>query len=415
MGGRSARAIRFGVFEVDLQAGELRKNGLKIRIQEQPLQILAVLIERPGDVVTREDLRQRLWPTDTFVDFDHSLNTAVNKLREALGDSADSPRYVETLPRRGYRFVAPLELLGEDLAEPAPGQPEPPPTRTRRLLPWERIAFIAGLAVAVGIIVTMWLSRRGTVSEAPVQRFTFAPEGGATTPVISPDGKHIAYLSGSGDDARAMVQDLDRFAPREIPGSEGAKEYIFWSQDSGHIGFAAGGRLWKAPTPGGDPAAICQLPGEYLGGAWSPDGLSIVFSVSHKGLYEVPARGGTPKLIVPVDMNRWGDHFELPWFLPASGGGRVFLYTAQTRERTHVTVLHSLGSGEQRIVAPNGLGVFSPTGHLVYWNRSLLWALPFSSNTKKVTGDAFPIAGTAVFTYASVSLDGTLVYLESGD
>jgi DNA-binding winged helix-turn-helix (wHTH) protein len=97
------------VFAVDLAAGELRKNGARVRLQEQPFQILAILLERPGDVVTREELRQRLWPADTFVDFDHSLNTAVNKLREALGDSASNPRYVETLARRGYRFLAAVE------------------------------------------------------------------------------------------------------------------------------------------------------------------------------------------------------------------------------------------------------------------------------------------------------------------
>jgi DNA-binding winged helix-turn-helix (wHTH) protein len=107
---RSARkVVRFGVFEADLRAGELRKNGGRIRLQEQPFQLLAFLLERPGEVVTREELRQKLWPADTFVDFDHSLNTAVNKLREALGDSAWSPRYVETLARRGYRFLAPVE------------------------------------------------------------------------------------------------------------------------------------------------------------------------------------------------------------------------------------------------------------------------------------------------------------------
>ncbi|MFZ1156585.1 MAG: winged helix-turn-helix domain-containing protein [Candidatus Sulfotelmatobacter sp.] len=104
----NSRIARFGVFELDLKAGELRKNGRKLRLQEQPFQILALLLERAGDVVTREELRQKLWPADTFVDFDHGLNTAVNKLREVLGDSASSPRFIETLARRGYRFIAPV-------------------------------------------------------------------------------------------------------------------------------------------------------------------------------------------------------------------------------------------------------------------------------------------------------------------
>jgi DNA-binding winged helix-turn-helix (wHTH) protein len=104
-----SRVARFGVFELDLSAGELRKGGVKLRLQGQPFQVLALLLERAGDVVTREELQQKLWPSDTFVDFDHSLNTAINKVREALGDSASSPRYVETLARRGYRFIAPVQ------------------------------------------------------------------------------------------------------------------------------------------------------------------------------------------------------------------------------------------------------------------------------------------------------------------
>jgi cholera toxin transcriptional activator len=108
-GNQSGRIARFGVFELDLAAGELRKNGAKLRLQEQPFQVLALLLERAGDVVTRDELRQKLWPADTFVDFDHGLNAAVNKLRETLGDSASSPRYIETLARRGYRFIAPVQ------------------------------------------------------------------------------------------------------------------------------------------------------------------------------------------------------------------------------------------------------------------------------------------------------------------
>lgn len=121
----SGRVARFGAFEVDLAAGELRKSGVRIRLQEQPFQVLALLLERPGDVVTREELRQKLWPADTFVDFDHSLNTAILKLREALSDSASSPRYVETLPRRGYRFVAPVERNGTFPPAQTQGAPLP--------------------------------------------------------------------------------------------------------------------------------------------------------------------------------------------------------------------------------------------------------------------------------------------------
>ena len=114
--GSSQRIIRFGVFEADLAAGELRKNGLKIKLRGQPFEVLAILLERPGEVVTREELQKRLWPDGTFVDFDHSLNTAINKIREALSDSAENPRFVETLSRRGYRFIAPVEARDVEVA-----------------------------------------------------------------------------------------------------------------------------------------------------------------------------------------------------------------------------------------------------------------------------------------------------------
>src|SRR2546421_11941345 len=116
--------VRFGLFELDLRVGELRKSGLKIKLQEQPLQILTVLLERPGEIVTREELQKRLWPEDTFVDFDLSLNSAVKKLRQALNDDSDNPRFIETLYRRGYRFIGPVngasKTNGIALSEPSP-------------------------------------------------------------------------------------------------------------------------------------------------------------------------------------------------------------------------------------------------------------------------------------------------------
>src|SRR5262250_2431741 len=107
------QVIRFGVFEANLRSGELRKSGIRIKLHDQPFQILAMLLERPGELVTREELRQKLWPADTFVDFNHGLNNAVLRLREVLGDSADSPRFIETIPRRGYRFIVAVTSVSD--------------------------------------------------------------------------------------------------------------------------------------------------------------------------------------------------------------------------------------------------------------------------------------------------------------
>ena len=111
--GSARRVIRFGVFELDLHAAELRKAGARLSLPAQSFQVLTLLLERPGDLVTREELRQRLWPNGTFVDFEHGLNAVVNRLRETLGDSADRPRFIETVPRRGYRFIAPVDNAAE--------------------------------------------------------------------------------------------------------------------------------------------------------------------------------------------------------------------------------------------------------------------------------------------------------------
>src|SRR6266481_4564014 len=139
---RSRSILRFGVFEVDVRAGELRKQGVRIKLQEQPFHVLTVLLQRPGEVVTREELRSENWPADTFVDFDNSLNTAINKLREALADSADNPRFIETLPRRGYRFIAPVSSNE--------GKPSAKQTHARMIV-------AAAVVVAIGAVVASGL------------------------------------------------------------------------------------------------------------------------------------------------------------------------------------------------------------------------------------------------------------------
>lgn len=145
--------LRVGEFEVDLRCGEVRRNGDKIKLQQRPFQIFAALLQRPGEVVTRQEIRQSLWPTDTFVDFEHSINTAVNKLREALGDDAENPRFIETLPRYGYRLITPVEIVETngtcpevELPPAPPRQASPQPTTPRRL---RAVASIIGALLAI--------------------------------------------------------------------------------------------------------------------------------------------------------------------------------------------------------------------------------------------------------------------------
>src|SRR6202795_3750452 len=146
---RTPEILRFGTFEVDLRSRELRKQGVRVKLQEQPFHVLKVLLQRPGEVVTREELRLEIWQSDTFVDFDNGLNTSINKLREALGDSADNPRYIETLPRRGYRFIAPVS--SKDGIEKQ--TPEPVPRRRWKIA----IAAVGVLAIGTASAAGLYL------------------------------------------------------------------------------------------------------------------------------------------------------------------------------------------------------------------------------------------------------------------
>src|ERR1700746_1413452 len=132
-------SVRFAHFEVDFRAGELRKHGRRIRLQDQPLRVLAMLVDRPGEVITREELRLQLWSADTFVDFDHGLNSAVARLRESLNDSAEQPRYVETVPRRGYRFIGTIAVPE---AAPVPQDEVPNGRSWPTLTSWLAVAGI---------------------------------------------------------------------------------------------------------------------------------------------------------------------------------------------------------------------------------------------------------------------------------
>jgi len=158
----ASRRVSFGVFDLDLGTGELRKHGLRVRLQRQPFEVLALLIERAGDVVTREELQQKLWPANTFVDFDHGLNKAINKIREALGDSAEAPRFVETVARRGYRFLADVKVSSPatiappapvEKPEPLPAEPlAPPAVAERHTWTWTVAASLVAVLATAGVV-----------------------------------------------------------------------------------------------------------------------------------------------------------------------------------------------------------------------------------------------------------------------
>ena len=234
-------SVRFGAFQLDLRTGELRKAGSRINLPEQPYQVLKALLDRPGDLVTREELRQRLWPAETFVDFEHGLNAAVRRLRDALGDSADVPRFVETLPRRGYRFIAPVaEPLVEQMPTPPAPVIEDPRTALgpldqeraprRSVRPW-RVALVAAMTLASAMI--LWAS--GYLS-APAERFTLAvlPFGNLTG---DPDQEY--FSDGITDELITQLGMIDP-ARLGVIGGTSARQYKNTDKRANQIGAELG-------------------------------------------------------------------------------------------------------------------------------------------------------------------------------
>jgi len=193
----SNHVVRFGVFEVDLRSGELRKYGSKVKLQDQPFQVLAMLLERPGEVVTREELRVRIWPSGVFVDYDRSLNRAINKLREALGDSPENPRFIETLARRGYRFLVPVESIKSVKSTALPLSAPPGGSKhvlsLRGRLRWVFWSTLATLAAAILVGVRVWVSGKQSGQPGLIAVPLTTYPGHQMFPDFSPDGNQLVF------------------------------------------------------------------------------------------------------------------------------------------------------------------------------------------------------------------------------
>jgi Tol biopolymer transport system component/DNA-binding winged helix-turn-helix (wHTH) protein len=357
--------VRFGPFEADLETHELWKNGIKMKLGGQPFEILALLLNRPGQMVSREELQKEIWAADTFVDFNHGLNAAVNKLRETLSDSAEEPKYIETLPRRGYRFIGKIENAASELPVVKPiavegTRIEIPPMIARtpverewtsRLgqalmtieeigkLPFSRKFLVIAAAGLVAALFLWWLAlsplnggperkeEAHRIAEAGVlsKMLTLVPDP-ASDPAISPDGKLVAFRRNS-----------------YAPGAAG----IFVTSSYG-----------KALTQ------LTQHPGDCCP-AWSPDGQTLAFSrisTDEYGIYVVNARGGAPRKISHEDPRK--KRGELAWtadgkFIAFSGdspqgGSQIFLLNVDDSSVRPLTE----AQGQDRDWGPS----FSPDG-----------------------------------------------------
>lgn len=315
---RDRSRFAFDDFELDLRSGELRKKSRKIRLQAQPFQLLVLLVQNAGEVVTREQVCQALWPTDTFVDFDHGLAVAVNKAREALGDSADNPQYIETLPKRGYRFIGTIK--------PEPPVLMPAPERAKEL---EKLAVVAAtrkegnrnriLALAaVGILaasVAFMVGWKPHSAKEPrpvnAVRFTSYP-GLETAPAISPDGTRIAFS---------------------------------WDNDATNKTGKPAYDLYVKAVGSETLLRLTNHPADWISSTWSPDGTQIAFhrlAQDDNGIYVVPAMGGPERkllathapydLVAPLSWSPDGKWIAFADRRDGANGDRTYLLNTETLE-----------------------------------------------------------------------------------
>ena len=320
----TSAVVRFGVFEVDLRAGELRKNGPKLKLAGQPFQVLAILLERPGEVVTREELQRRLWP-DTFVDVDHNLNTAINKIREVLGDAAENPRFVETLARRGYRFVAPV-VVGAGLVPARQGysqtvrlQQQPNGGEAVRQPPLRRhwVLGLSGAAIILIAVLFYWLTRPSMPPK--VSGYTRITNDGRAKrfriealPVIVTDGLRLYFTEAASSGTRSTLNQASASGGETSPVPAPFEQNIELGDIASNRSdlllqtFVAGESempLWILPALGG----VARRLGDVVGhdAAWSPNGQRIAYAKGHE-LYLCNADGTeSRKLVAASGQVRW--------------------------------------------------------------------------------------------------------------
>jgi len=403
----SSRLVRFGIFEVDLQAGELRKGGVKLKLTGQPFQVLAILLERPGQVVSREELQKRLWP-DTFVDVDHNLNTAINKIREVLGDCAESPRFVETFPRRGYRFIAPVEDARLESRIPRWG------VRTSILF-----AAIVLFAVAGVFIYRRLWAPAATVQRA-LNRLTF-DEGLQFGATWSPDGGFIAYSSDRGGKFDIWVRQVSGGDPVQITTAPGQNWQPDWSPDGKYIAYRSEdgeGGLFVVPALGGKGLEKRIATFGYRP-RWSPNASQILFQTTQvyglNRIYVVDLDGSAPREIAAEFLSRkavglWNSALSAAWH---PDGKRVSIWLGQEQPSPSFWTLPIAGGAAVKSTVPSHLvkqfgdvavaGVeqtwgedstfsWAPSGNAIYFERTSRGV----RNIWKMTVDPETLQGTAI-------------------
>lgn len=374
-----AQRYTFGPYEFDSLTGSLRKHAIRIRLQRKPQQILLALLERPGETVTRQELRLRLWPEDTFVDFDQGLNVGIKKLRDALCDSSDSPTYILTESGVGYRFIGTLEMPPPTSEPPDRGastdilvpQPSPglPSTAEGSRLNWIRAIAITWAALLTGALLT--LLPRWPVPARPLQAVITLPpnlrlvtSGENAALALSPDGGTVVF-SAVGASGRSMLwlRRLESLIPTPIPGTESGG-FPFWSPDGKKLAFFTDLELRQVDLSSGSITRICTAK-SGRGGAWAIDGTILFAQSTRTPIYKIDANGGEAVPVTHLDDKRFTTH-RWPSLLP---DGKHFVFLAANHEeptRPAAIFLGSLDGSPERFLAEADTNAIAVRGALLF-------------------------------------------------
>jgi DNA-binding winged helix-turn-helix (wHTH) protein/Tol biopolymer transport system component len=411
----SPRLVRFGTFEADLVAGELRKAGVKLKLTGQPFQVLAILLERPGEVVTREELQKRLWP-DTFVDVDHNLNTAINKIREVLRDSAESPRFVETLPRRGYRFIASID--GVSSADQIAKVLQIGPKTWRTPVYYGR--GILGVVMVTVCALALWKTVFRAPSTPKVLRFTaLTNDGQVKNGAMATDGSRIYFTEVLPDERTRILQVSVKggeAAPLSVPlkqpqvldlSRDGTELLI--ANHEGNQGFS----FWVQPVAGGSPrrvgTALVRGDARFI-----EDGTSIIYSDGHD-VYSVRRDGSSLRKLLTIDSVPFGFQF--------SPDARVFRFTQFDYQVDSMAIMEAAADGTELHKMFGGCcGTWTSDGRFFIFQsrrdlRLDLWALQEERRFPWRKGDDKPIqltAGPLNFQFPLPSKDGRQIFAIGG-
>lgn len=317
--------LRFGVFELDLRTRELRKRGIRVRLNGRPYSLLVILLNRPGEVVSREEMRSALWPDQPWGDHDQQLNKIINKVRDALGDSAESPRYIETIARVGYRLLVEVQQIApasavktaEATEEAVPAQPD---SQTMKRL-WHRVVPASAALLATAAVLLLWSRRDQGGATALIPTALTNYQGAETSPSFSPDGSQVAFAwnGENQDDFDIYVLELGSQKLRRIIREPGNDEYPAWSPDGRQIAFAhAGGgdttEIRVVDVSAGGWKAVARISSRFQGRpfAWSRDGLQLLLADAspEKGqsaIYALPLAGGSRREVVEAGDDSWSD------------------------------------------------------------------------------------------------------------